>query len=121
MFSFCDEQEIRTVAHIIDLDALMPEKYSIRLDGKDHDLSATTTEMYLKILKAKKKLGTTDDEVSQTEMSIELITLALPSIPRERLLKLPIPLLMRITKAIDDQMEAMTADNTEAAEGEAGE
>jgi 23S rRNA maturation-related 3'-5' exoribonuclease YhaM len=109
------------MAKIIDLDALMPEKYLIRLDGKEHDLSATTTEMYLKVLKTKKKLGAADDEVTQVETSIDLIVLALPTVNRERLMKLPVPLLMKITEAIDAQMEMMTSDKDEVAEGEAGE
>ena len=88
---------------------MLPEDRFIRLDGKDHPLRTPSTAMYLKAIKGKKVRKDSDDIESQTQMSIDLITMAAPSIPRERLIELPLPMLTRISDSIDEMFNEMTA------------
>lgn len=89
---------------IIDLDALIPETQYVRLDGKEHEILPPSVDMYLQVMKRRGRMKNADTELEQIEQAIELICLACPTIPRERLIKLPMRALTAMTDIIEEQM-----------------
>lgn len=100
------------MARIINLDVLIPEKTEVTLDGVNHEIKATTVDMYLKVMKGRERLKNTSDEVEAMEQAITLITLACPTIERKRLLELPLPVLTALTDIIQEQMEGKAGEAT---------
>src|SRR5262249_30771089 len=92
---------------VINLDEFIPEERAVIYKGKEHILHITSTESYLKVLKTRKKLAHVkdDDELAQTEIAIELITLALPTIPKEDIVKLPLGAMMRLVDIVQREMD----------------
>lgn len=94
-------------ATIINLDEMIPEDRIVRFKGQDHKLEIATTETYLKVLKARKKLGGVpdDDEVAQTELALDMLVMALPSIPRNELMRLPLKAMMKLVDVVQNEMD----------------
>lgn len=99
---------------IIDLDALIPETQYVRLDGVEHAVEPASVDMYLTVMARRGKMKEADTELEQIQQAVSLITLACPTIKRERLGKLPLRALTAITDIIEEQM----ADEAEGKEGE---
>jgi hypothetical protein len=108
---------------ILNLDELIPEDKFVKWKGKDHLLDASSTETYLKILGARKKLVAVreDDEEAQVEFALKMIVLALPTIPRDELIRLSPKAIMRLVDVIQKEMELDGEEGTgqPAAPGEA--
>jgi hypothetical protein len=98
---------------IIDLDELIPATQYVRLDGKEHAVEPASVEMYLTVMHKRGKMKDANTEFEQIRESIDLIALACPTISRERLGKLPLRALTKLTDIIQEQM-------TDEAEGEDG-
>lgn len=95
------------MAKILDLDAILPEAQFVRLDGIDHPISVTSVEMYLQILKQRDKLDVAEkqnNEYAQTILAIDMIIMAAPSLKKERLMKLPLQALLKLTQLIESQL-----------------
>jgi hypothetical protein len=92
---------------ILNLDALIPEERSVRYKNAEHILQITSTESYLKVLKARKKLGALapDDEIGQTELAVDLLVLALPTIPRSDIMHLPLNAMMHLVNIVTGEMD----------------
>jgi hypothetical protein len=102
------------VAVIINLDQLIPEGKSVIFSGEDHSLDIGSVESYLKVLQAQRALDNVKgDEAAQTEFAVELVSLALPTIKKVDLLRLPLAVMMKLVTIIQDQM-------TEGMEDEVG-
>jgi hypothetical protein len=89
---------------LLDLDELVRTPHYIRYKGEDHVIHEPSVESYLKILLAKRKhlreSGGVDDEYVQVQQAAGLVIDAIPTIPRDDLLKMGIAKLMLITDAI---------------------
>lgn len=106
---------------ILDLDALIPDKKFVKFRGEDHEMTATTTETYLKIVRAQRalaKLGKDADEEEQTKFAVDLISLAIPTIPKDVLMGLPLNANMKLVEVIQKEM---TADMDKVGNDAAGE
>ena len=104
---------------IINLDAMIPDSQIVILDAQEHVVNPPTTEMYLTVMQAHRRIKDSSNEVEQTRQSIQLITLACPTIPESRLLKLPLKALMALADAITEMMEDVeeaTVDGAEVSE-----
>lgn len=110
---------------IIDLDELIPETQYVRLDGKEHAVEPASVEMYLTVMRKRSKMREADNELEQIQQAVDLIALACPTIPRERLGKLSLRALMAITDIIEEQMateaEGEDGKNTPEPNTETGE
>lgn len=93
---------------VMDLDQLIPDEKTVIWKKQEHVVRYTSAEMFLNLIKYQKKLGTMDDEdqEKQTQVTVEFIHMAVPTIPRNDLLTLPIAVLMRLAKLIEQEMEA---------------
>ena len=106
-----------TTTTLLNLDELIPEAQYVQFRGEKHLMVAATTETYLKIVRAQKKLSASSeraDEEEQAKFAIELISLAIPSIPREELMKFPLAVNMKLVEVIQNEM---TKDMEEASPG----
>lgn len=108
---------------IINLDALIPESHTIILDGDEHVVQAASVEAYLRVLKARGRLKNVSTEAEQVELAVEMIVIAVPTLERERLMKLPIRALMAVAELVMDQMRDGEDDSeiSESGEGVEGE
>lgn len=108
---------------VINLDALIPESHTIILDGVEHAVEAASVEAYLRVLKTRGRLKNVSTEAEQVELAVEMIVVAVPTIQRERLMRLPIRALMAVAELVMDQMrdgedDSDISDSGESAEGE---
>lgn len=108
---------------VINLDALIPESHTIILDGVEHTVEAASVEAYLRVLKTRGRLKNVSTEAEQVELAVEMIVVAVPTIQRERLMRLPIRALMAVAELVMDQMrdgedDSDISDSGESAEGE---
>lgn len=90
--------------NVINLDELIPESTFVVLDKTKHEVISPTVEMYVKILKSQRGLRNANSDVEQVEQAVELIHLCCPSITKDRLRSLPMVVLNRLTKVIDEKM-----------------
>jgi hypothetical protein len=89
---------------IINLDELIPDVQYVILDGTQHAVNPASVEMYLTVMRKRAKMKEADTDLEQIQQAVELITLACPTIPRERLLQLPLRALEAVTDIIEEQM-----------------
>lgn len=111
------------MAVILNLDELIPEEKFIQFRGEQHKMVAATTDTYLKIVRAQKvlaKLGEKADEEEQTKFAVDLIALAIPTIPRDVLMELPLAANMKLVDVIQREMTADMEAASETANGEGG-
>jgi len=99
-----DQNTTRTSPQVIDLDELIPQTQRIKLDGKEHDVVPPSVEMYLKVMKARQRMKNADTEIEHIEQAIELIVLAVPTISRDRLVRLQIQPLNRLADIVMEMM-----------------
>jgi len=98
---------------VLNLDALIPDQQYVKLDGVEHEIQAPTVEMYMKVMKSRQRMKNADSDVESMEQAVMLITLACPTIPEERLSKLPLPALTALADLIQQQMEGTGDENTD--------
>lgn len=112
------------------LDDLLPEAAVVELDGMEHPIVAQSVEAFLQFMKRRGQLEEAAEATDATpvliEQNIELILIAVPSIPKERLMRLPFRALMSLVEFIGEEMTGgMTVTSEEgetkgeATEGEA--
>lgn len=90
---------------ILNLDALIPDKEFVLLDGVEHEIKTPSVGMYLTVMKARSRMKNADNDLEAMEQSIALITLACPDIPEARLKELPLPALTALAERIQALME----------------
>ena len=95
----------QTGRKIINLDELIPEVEYVFLDGQEHPINPASVDMYLTVMRKRAKMHEANGELEQIQQAIELISLACPTIKRERLGQLPMRALMAVTDIIERQMQ----------------
>ena len=89
---------------VTNLDELIPDDQFVVLDNKEHRIVPASVEMYLTVMKRRQRMKNADTDIEQMEQAIELITMACPTIDRERLGRLPLRALTKLTDIIQEQM-----------------
>ncbi len=106
---------------ILNLDALIPEKLFVRLDGTDHEVHPLTVQMYLSVMKQQQRLKSADGEAAQMDQTVSLIALACPSITekdKQRLYNLPLNVLTALADVVMEQVSSDEEDEGGLSDGE---
>lgn len=75
----------------IDLDAVKPEvALEVGLDGQKHALKPITVEEFIANLRLMEQMGATGSIEKETEILVEMLSRAFPTIGKERLWKLTV-------------------------------
>lgn len=98
---------------ILNLDDLVEEKRTIRLNGVVHEVVGMTVESFIKTQEIIKKLGESTETADQLEASAALINAAVPTLSLEALRSMKMERLNMIVEFLNMGVEES------AAEGEA--
>lgn len=86
---------------LLDLDAIKPEvKRAIKINGVIHEIKPITLGDYIENTKRVQELAAMEvhDPVKETEILIDMLLRAFPTVEREDLMKLPLETLTRLNE-----------------------